>query len=77
VLQVQTPVEKYVVMAKTMVSTIVMMEILSMGTDAHQYVQLKSDLDARVEIKLLQINALKYAVMDLITAKISAMMAIV
>ncbi len=48
-----------------------------MGTDAHQHVQLKADLDVRVGIKLLQINALKFAVMDLITAKIIAMMAII
>jgi hypothetical protein len=48
-----------------------------MGTDAHQLVQLKPDLDVRVEIKLLQINVLKFVVMDTITVKISAMMAII
>jgi hypothetical protein len=48
-----------------------------MGTDAHHYVQLKPDLDVRVEIKLLKINALKYVAMDSTSVKISAMMAII
>jgi hypothetical protein len=48
-----------------------------MGTDAHQLVQLKPDLDVRVEIKPLQINVLKFVVMELTSVKISAMMAII
>ena len=63
-------------MAKTMDSMIVMMEILSMGMDAHQRARLKLDSDVRVVIMLLQISALKFAVMGSITAKISVMMAI-
>ena len=44
--------------------------------DAHQHVQLRVDSDARVGIKNFQINALKFAEMGSITAKISVMMAI-
>ena len=44
--------------------------------DAHQNVQLRVDSDARVGIKPLQINALKFVEMGSITAKISVMMAI-
>jgi hypothetical protein len=48
-----------------------------METAAHQHVKLKPDLDVRVEIKLLQINVLKYVGMVSITVKISVMMAII
>jgi hypothetical protein len=48
-----------------------------MGTDAHKHVLLKPDLDVRMEIKLLQINVLKYVGMVSITVKISVMMAII
>ena len=63
VLQVPTLVLKFAVMAKTMDSMIVMMEILSMGMDAHQRARLKLDSDVRAGIMLLQISALKFAVM--------------
>ena len=47
-----------------------------MRMDAHQCVRLKVDSDVRVGIIILQISALKFAVMGSITAKISVMMAI-